>query len=514
MFSTRSSSVFAALIFVTTIAALGCEGCCGSVDQSDGGTPSQTDAANDSPMVEPDAGPTSDATPGPDAQPAPDAGHDANDAEPATDAGVDAQPSVDAAPDAMDSGTDSSDAADTGTGVTDSGSDAIADASVDAQPDASTDAAPDAASVPDAGQDSGFDAGPLPDAGSDAGQDAGPQAFGCDTWTRNASFDALRFNGATIDGVGHMTGTSASDIYVPVGSAGAGTVAHWNGSAFALESVPGQPIAAYAAMCASSSTDVWLASYDQATSAGYLARRQGGAWALDTTAPAATGFGTIWCAGVGSVFLGGSTVSGTAGIWMRTAASGTWTAQVLPTIVGWNLFSVGNVWGSDATHMFATVTGLDASGTVLKGFVLAYNGSSWTDLQAPAELYASVWVQGSSASDLFLLGTKSDSTTVLYHGTGRAGEWQSVPWTSPPFSDTLIAPALGAAIVGSQTSTSTAGSGRLDIVQLDTQLRTVSIDAQAFLPTSFWQAPGTDTFFFDHMSVLGTVAGFYTGTCH
>ncbi len=319
---------------------------------------------------------------------------------------------------------------------------------------------------------------------------------------------------------GGIWGLSSSDVYVPVGNASGSRVAHWNGAAWSLETLPGDPFTGTAVLWGTSDTDLWMAGVDTVTFGSYLAHRGAGGWALDANAPSSYGLNGLWGADANTVYvIGRDRATENFSVWKRSGAA--WVSQVLPALPVPGHTAGVNIWGSDAAHVRVAANQVNDDGSPAAGIVLTFDGAAWSQAPVPADLVRLHWLQGASATDAFATGLKADGTYAAYRVSGASLTlWGALGAGTATYQGPLVSPSTGNAVIGAwATPDSLAGTGRLSLVQSAVLSAPRTIDPLAFLPQSVWKAPGSNATYLDHYTILRqdtgtyTGAGFYKGTC-
>lgn len=424
------------------------------------------------------------------------------DAGPPPDVGTD---TFDASPESsVDSGADSG---------TDSGADTM-DSSVDSTVvDTDTDSG-----FPDSGIDSGTDSG-LPDTGTDSGSDTGPVDSGppksltCGSWTSDTAYKSYKISGMDVEKVGGIWGTSASNIYIPSATSSHGDMAHWNGTTWNHEVLPGDTTypsdpTQVGGIWGTDDDHLWVAA--RGSSVALLYSRSGGTWSKDTTAPLAAAFRSVWGSDASNRFLSGWK-PGEDMVWRNTGTG--WVKQTLPASTKSTAYRqlTGKIWGLDSSHVY--IPGFYDDGTSpVKGFVMFFDGTSWTEAPAPTECINAYAIHGTSANELVVTCLKSDKTGIVYRVTKGMALWTAYasPSTPAPVYGSVFSKYPGASLAGGINLSWDNVMTTFDLVSAPSS-KTITTAAAA---VGIWAEPGTDIVHFVHGYLGGIIGGHYTSTCN
>lgn len=197
-------------------------------------------------------------------------------------------------------------------------------------------------------------------------------------------------------------------------------------------------------------SNVWAVAGGGATNVGYILRKNGVNWTVDTvTLPTAQYFPNfgIWVADPSNIWLvggGGSVLKWDGGTW-NSQASGTtnslyavwglstssvWAVGAGGVIRFWNgtSWSAQNsttnrdlygIWGADGNNVWA----VGAEGVIVK-----WNGSDWSTVQVPTTTHTLTAVHGTSAANVWAVGS-----------FGRIQRWNGSSWVVqfPPMDSNL-----------------------------------------------------------------------------
>jgi hypothetical protein len=193
--------------------------------------------------------------------------------------------------------------------------------------------------------------------------------------------------------VGHLWGRSSKDVWV----AGVKTVAHWDGTSWVEETIPG--LTGSVSGIWGDNKEVWVVGgdFNNDTDGGRIWRRdEHGAWALDGSAPA-------YLYDVHGV-AGALIAVGNDGTILRRVKAGTWEAQ-------------GTKGGQHTSVWLASPTDMYVAGSVL---LHSKGDGHWEKVALPVHAQARrVW--GRSAADIYV-GTLGG----LLHWDGKA--WSTTEW--------------------------------------------------------------------------------------
>lgn len=366
-------------------------------------------------------------------------------------------------------------------------------------------------SAPETIIDSGTPDTYVGDTGTDAPTDSGPpKSFSCTGWTRDSAFDTFKVGGLSVSAVGGIWGTSGSNVYITAASSTHGTVAHWNGTKWNEEVLPGDTTypsdpTQVNGIWGTDDDHVWVAARGAAQAILY--RRSSGTWSKDTTAPYAKDFGGVWGSSSSNLFLVGWK-PGESIVWQNSG--GGWVKGTLPstTTTGYRAFG-GRIWGLDANHVY--IPGYYDSGTApTKGFIMFFNGTSWTEISAPVGCVEARGISGTSPDDLFVTCLKSDYTGLVYRVTSGLTVWTDQPSTGAPKPGPVLSRSPGTAVVNGYNSTGYSVIATYDQVSGPVATTLTS----AFQGSALWGEPGTNVVHFVHNASGGIVGGHYTGICN
>ncbi|MBI5654708.1 hypothetical protein HZC53_03595 [Candidatus Uhrbacteria bacterium] len=256
-----------------------------------------------------------------------------------------------------------------------------------------------------------------------------PQPFTCNNATRHAAFDQFKIDGEQADLTGGIWGTDNSNVYVTAASYSKGVVAHWNGSTWLNEAlattISGSPATAEEIheIWGSGPNDIWAAARGNSGTQGMLFHKTTGSWVEDLNEPYAKSFESIWGSDSSNVFVTGWKTTGYK-VWRKSGTS--WMDTGAPTSsTGYGRFY--HVWGLDPSNVFVTgeeSVPVDGGGTVpVAGFLIRWNGSTWSKISVPAECASLQAIHGSSTGDLWASGSTTTGKGVVYHVTNNLATW-------------------------------------------------------------------------------------------
>jgi hypothetical protein len=236
-------------------------------------------------------------------------------------------------------------------------------------------------------------------------------------------------------------GPQAADLYGVWGSGkgdvwfvgAAGTIVHWDGHAF---SAPASGSGAgLRGVWGSGPSDVWAVGSDDLPSQAEILHWDGSAWSLAQTIPSADLHG-VWGSGASDVWTVGAkgVVWHYDGVRWSEAPSGTMT-------------DLSSVWCSGPGDAWA-VGSAGPPYYAEPGFILRWNGSSWSPLALPdggRGSFAHVW--GTGPRDVWLAGdTLIDTPSPLADPNGYLVHWDGAAWGAPfvlPAYDTPLRAVYG-----------------------------------------------------------------------
>ena len=333
-------------------------------------------------------------------------------------------------------------------------------------------------------------------------------SFSCSSWARNASFDAFKIGGYDVQLVGGMWGTSGSNIYVTAGTYTSPVVAHWNGSSWVSEALPGSPLTAFG-IWGTSDDDVWATA--RTSSVGMLYHRSGGIWTDDTNKPYAKSFVDIWGSDSNNVWLIGWQSAGYR-VWRKNGAL--WVEQALPAISTPSSYTFTRVWGI-SNNVFVTGYTVNSGGNSVDGFLLRFDGSNWSLVgNLPTDTKELSAIYGVSVNDLFVTGMNDVGQGTVYHVTDNLATWDEYADNSVDLYGPAWSKSSGTVLTAGTQPPAQAGALRMTLLDEVDAPQTDQVDTFAYGAVRFWPEPGTDTVHFVHISAPGTVAGHYTGSCN
>jgi hypothetical protein len=334
---------------------------------------------------------------------------------------------------------------------------------------------------------------------------------------RDPLFDGLkvpdnRFAGGpfAVQQVGGVIGFASNDVWVPIATSNKGVVANWNGASWLQEDLDAvNPPSEVDAVWGTSANDLWVAARNFN---GYLYHRTNGAWADDPAKPAAKKFFSVWGSSAGNVFVTGTSSGWVGSVWRKSGAS--WVAQTLPASVDFTKATMGQVWGLDANHVYATASvDLDADGNPDLGVFLFFDGSTWTNIPVPPGVVELTRVHGTSSDDLFVSATMNTGAGALYHVTNSLGTWtQATVQNSIAGYGPVWSKYAGTALAGGYQPP--AGDGALRVTTLDQMgpADTVAPDTHGYNPVGVWLVLNKVSLVTSAAAV--TPAGFYQADCN
>jgi hypothetical protein len=354
------------------------------------------------------------------------------------------------------------------------------------------------------------------------------RSFKCDdsSWTMDKGFHDLQLTTSTgkydIKALSGIWGTSLSNIYATVGVTNHGAVAHYNGTSWVQEEVDtspedlGDPMDTRG-IWGMTESSIWVAGHG--ASRGILYHKVSGVWTKDAAAPFAIDFGGIWGNSESDRYLVGWKI-GESIIWRNTGTS--WVKQTLPAASSLYLYRalVGKVWGLDSSHVYVPGYYMDSTSTQVAGFVMFFNGTSWTEIAAPSECVEVVALTGTSSSDLFatcaVKQTGTSGTTYVggvYHVTNNMSTWTG--YTNPlaagygPIWSKFPGTVLAAASYVTDSS--------IFVTTMDQVSSVATHDISgSFIPSVIWEdpTPGSSWFLIGHGGPGSGKAGIYAGSCN
>lgn|GEM_PF-5788355 len=342
---------------------------------------------------------------------------------------------------------------------------------------------------------------------TDSPSDTAPVKFGCSGWKRDAKFDAFKIDGYDADFPLGITGFAPNKVYVAVSTMNKGVIAFWNGLTWSQQDLSPVPKILYG-MDGTSETDIWLTGLDKFRGRLYH-RGMDGTWKEDTAAPLIESLKDVYAASATDVFLLGQTL-GSSRVWKRSGS--TWSAMTLPELP--TPHSLRGLWGLDAKHVFMTGYHLDSSSKEDQGYLLYYDGISWTSITVPTMCVAVAGIHGTSMNDLFVTASKGVGAYVIYRLTDKLMTWTEVA-TSSTIGYGPVWSKYPGTVLAAGYDTTVFGAGGLRITTDDevSPPKTVTVDSKGWNPSRFWVESDGKTVHLLHISTGGTDAGHYTGTC-
>jgi hypothetical protein len=332
----------------------------------------------------------------------------------------------------------------------------------------------------------------------------------CSNWGRDASFDALKIDGADIQLVGGMTGTSANDLYVSIATYAKGAIGHWNGSTWTNEALPSTPSVPtkVGGIWTPDGTTVYATGAD--VNASRLFVRTGGVWTNAPNQPSTISMEDVTGTDANNVWVLGQD-AGIGKIWKKSGAS--WSLQSLPALPFPHRML--RIWALNANNVFATGFSLNGNSDPNGGILVRWNGSSWSKVAGlPADCIQVGAIHGTSINDLFVTGQKSNGHGVVYHVTNNLSTWDEYSDPNVDFYYPVWSKSTGAVLAGGVVPPGNAGAMRTTVDSMMSSPTTASIDGLATSAVQFWPQPGSDEVHFVHIAAPGVKAGHYTGVCN
>lgn len=322
-----------------------------------------------------------------------------------------------------------------------------------------------------------------------------------------------QFNGLLLDGLTLQVTSSVvrfgSNAYIGTGTWGQGAIAKCDDTTCTLGLVMSTASSYLMSINGDSETNLCAAGYDDF--GGHLYHlASDGTWPEDPNQPATSaggGFESVWCSGSHSVLVGGD--GGASRIWLNDGLG--WVSQTLPLPIGAGSRSFkGQIYALDPQHLFIPGFYADSFGDAISGFILYYDGTSWTEVSAPSDARELNGISGSSLGDMYATSDTSEGA-VIYHITSSLGTWTPYVNSALRSYDAVWSQSPGSVIAAGVAKLDVNGS--LSLTSLNSAMRgqTISVDdKKAYDVTGFWFARDGKSGDFVNLAGGKFPAGHYT----